>query len=317
MLFDIGIQREKMHFLSITDLKAKEIMELVKKGIEAKKRPSKYDNALKNKNLLILFEMPSLRTRLSFEVAMNQMGGHAVYYSISESTIGKKESIADFARVVSRYCDALTARIHSQKTLEKIAENSSIPVINALTSFEHPCQVLADFMTIYEKKRKLEGLKLAFVGDGNNNVTHSLLYGASLIGMDISVACPAGKTFSPQEKVVKEARAFAKRSGSKIEILRNPAQAVKGADAVYTDTWMSYRIPAKEKKNRLKAFRPFQVNKKLMGKAKKNALFMHCLPASRGYEVTDEVIDSRQSVVLDEAENRLHVQKALLFKLIK
>ncbi len=304
------------HFLTLTGMKQKEITFLINNALEIKKHPRRFASAMKNKNLLMIFEAPSLRTRLSFEVGMNQMGGHAIYYSLSESTLGKKESIKEFSRVASRYVDMVTARVYDHKMLEELARYSTVPVINSMTNDEHPCQILSDLMTIFEKKMTLR-LKLAYLGDGLNNVTHSLLYGCSLVGTDISVASPKGKEYEPAVNVVSTAKKFARASGSKIEITSDPKAAVKDADIIYTDSWMSYRIPHSMEKRRAKIFSPYQVNSKLMHLAKKDALFMHCLPATRGKEVTDDVIDSKQSIIIDQAENRLHAQKALMLRLMK
>ncbi|MBI4170353.1 MAG: ornithine carbamoyltransferase [Candidatus Aenigmarchaeota archaeon] len=304
------------HFLTLREMTKKDLTFLIKKGIEVKKHPEKFSAAMKNKNLLMLFEAPSLRTRLSFEIGMNQMGGNAIYYNLDESTLGKKEDIREFSRVVSRYADIVTARVYGQKTIEALAEYAEIPVINAMTNYEHPCQILSDLMTIYEKKKTFD-IKLVYLGDGLNNVTHSLLFGCSIMGIDISVATPKGKDYEPDANVVKIAKSFAMKSGSRIVITNKPEEAAKNADIVYTDSWMSYRIPKSREKQRLKIFQPYQVNRKIMQLAKNDALFMHDLPATRGQEVTNDVIDSRQSIVIDQAENRLHAQKALMLRLMK
>lgn len=303
-----------MHLICIKDFGPKIIKEVIDKTLEIKKNPQKYSQAMKQKTLLMLFQKPSLRTRVSFEVAMEQMGGHAIYYAAESGPLGKKESLADTAKVVERYCDVVMARVFEHKDLEEWAANSKIPIINALSNFEHPCQIISDFVTILEKKKKINGLKLAYLGDSNNNVTHSLLYGCSMIGIDISVGCPKGKEYEPQENVVKESKEFAKKTGSKIVITNNAQEAVKDADIVYTDSWMSYHIPGEKKEERIKVFKPYQVTSALMKLAKKDAIFMNCLPALRGYEQTAEVIDGKQSVVFDQAENRLHSEKAIILK---
>jgi ornithine carbamoyltransferase len=305
---------KRKNFVSLRDMSRAEMLNLVKKGIEIKANPKKYKQSLAGKNLLMLFEAVSVRTRLSFEMGMLQLGGHAAYYNISESTLGKKESVEDFARVVSRYVDCIMARVYDHDSIIKLAEHSTVPVINGMTNFSHPCQILSDLMTIQEKK-KLGKIKLAYLGDGFNNVTHSLLYGCSKMGIDISVASP--KQFLPDRNVAIDAIKFAKSAGSIVEITSDPRTAVAGADVVYTDSWMSYRIPKEQEKSRTKIFTPYQVNKKLMGYAKKDAIFMHCLPAARGAEVTGDVMDSKASVVFDQAENRMHAQKALLLWLMK
>ena len=304
------------HFITIRDSKKKDILSLIKTGLDIKKHPSKYKARMKGKNLVMFFEAPSLRTRLSFEIGINQMGGNGIYYQLSESTLGKKEDIHEFSRVASRYADIIMARVYKQKLVEDLAKFSSVPIINGMTNDEHPCQILSDLMTIFEKKKTFK-LRLAYLGDGFNNVTHSLLYGCALVGMDISVASPRGKEYEPDFNVVKKATEFAKISGSKIIITNNPEEAARNADIVYTDSWMSYRISKEQEAERIKAFMPYQVNSKIMALAKKNALFMHDLPAKRGMEVTDKVIDSKQSIIIDQAENRMHAQKALILWLMK
>lgn len=305
------------HFLTLSDASPEEIRSILKLSHEVKAHPEKYKDALFEKNLLMLFELPSLRTRISFEVGMEQLGGHGIYYLLSESTLGKKEGVKDFAKVVSRLCDAVMARVKHHHLVASIAEHSDIPVINALSDYAHPCQVLCDFMTIEEKKGSLAGLKLAFVGDGMNNMTHSLLEGCSRLGMHISVATPKGKEYSPRADVVTDAQKYAIQFDGSVTLTDDPIAAVRDADVVYTDSWMSYRVPHEEQEKRFALFKPYQVNAALMAHAKPDALFMHCLPAQRNVEVTDEVIDSANSVVYDQAENRLHGQKALLLWLFK
>jgi ornithine carbamoyltransferase len=264
--------------------------------------------------MLMLFEKPSLRTRISFEAAMTQLGGHAIYMDTKDAPLGKKESIADTAKVASRYCDIIMARLFKQEDIEELANNAAVPVINGLTDTFHPCQILSDMFTINEKKNKLKGLKLSFVGDGNNNITHDLLLGCSAAGINISVGCP--KQLMPQKWIVDIALKKAEISGSETKITHNPKEAVESADIVYTDTWFSYQIPKKEWKNRIKLLKPYQVNQELMSYAKKDAIFMNCLPAMRGYEQTADVIDGKQSIVFEQAENRLHMQKAIILKLL-
>ena len=302
------------HFLSLKDVSEKEVMDLIRQAMRIKKNPEKFSNGLKQKTLLMLFETPSLRTRLSFETGMTQLGGHAIAYHLGESTVGKKESVKDLAKVASRYSDIIMARVYSHEMLIEVARNATVPVINGMTNFEHPCQILSDLMTIYEKKGRLRGLKLAYVGDGFNNTTHSLLYGCSKVGMNISVASP--KKFMPDKKVVAEAKGFARKSKSSVEMTTDAKIAVSNADIVYTDSWMSYHVPENQKNMRKRIFKPYQVNKSLMRHAR-NAYFMHCLPAKRGDEVTSDVMDSKQSIVYDQAENRLHAQKALILWLME
>lgn len=305
------------NLLDLTEFNEAEILSLLTLADVVKKHPEKYQSALFKKTLLMIFEKLSLRTRVSFEVGMTQMGGHAIYYDLSTSPMGKKESIADTAKTASRYVDVIMARLSSHDNIVELAEHATVPVINALTNFSHPCQILADLQTIREKKGKLKGLKLAYCGDGNNNVTHSLLIGCSLVGMDISVGCPQRKEYEPQEHVVQQAIQYGKSSGSIVTITDNAQKAVANADIVYTDSWMSYHIPKEQEQERVQIFMQYQVNKELMKYAKKDALFMNCLPAQRGMEQTADIIDGPQSIVFDQAKNRLHVQKALLLKLLR
>jgi len=306
-----------MHLRSLNDLSKKELEEIIEESLEIKKNPEKFAQAMKGKTLLMLFEKPSLRTRVSFETGMTRMGGHAIFYSIKDSPLGKKESIEDTAKTASRYVNIIMARLFKQEDMDSLAENAEVPVINALTNKYHPCQIVADLLTIKEKKGKLKGIKLTYCGDSNNNVTHSLLLGCSMVGMNITVACPEGTEYEPQKDVVEKAKENAKETGSKVEIVNDAAEAVKDADVVYTDSWMSYHIKEEEKEARIKIFNPFQVNEVLMKKAKPDAIFMNCLPAIRGMEQTAEVIDGKQSVVFDEAENRLHTQNAIMLALMK
>ena len=302
------------HLLSLKELSKEDIEELISYASKIKKNQEKYHDTLKAKTLLMIFEKPSLRTRVSFEVGMTQLGGHAIFLDAKDAPLGKKETVSDTAKASSRYCDIIMARLFKQESMEELASNSSVPVINGLTDIFHPCQILSDLFTIHEKKGDLNGLKLSYVGDGNNNVTHSLLLGCSAVGINISIGCP--KEFPPQDWIVKLAERNAKKSGCKVEILNDSKKAVENADVVYTDSWMSYHIPKDQEKERVKLFTPFQVNQDLMDQAKKDAIFMNCLPAMRGYEQTADVIDGKQSVVFDQAENRLHMQKAIILKLL-
>jgi ornithine carbamoyltransferase len=305
------------HFLSIFDLSAKEIWQLFVLAKKLKKElKEKGENTplLKNKTLAMVFEKPSLRTRVSFETAMTQLGGHALYLAPADIGMGKRESISDVARVISSMADIIMARTFKHETIIELAKNSKVPVINGLSDLEHPCQILADYMTVWEKKGKLEGLTIGYVGDGENNVTHSLCLGAAILGMDFKYGSPKGYWMS--EKVVGKAKKLVKKTDVKILATDNPKKAVENVDVVVTDTWVSMGDEA-EKKQRMKIFKPYQVNQKLISLAKKEAIFMHCLPAYRGNEVASKVIDGKQSVVFQEAENRLHVQKALLLYLLK
>ena len=289
--------------------------DLISHTYKIKKNPEKYSDTLKDKTMLMIFEKPSLRTRISFETGMTQLGGHAIFQDVKDAPLGEKESIEDTAKTSSRYCDVIMARLFKQEYLEILANNAKVPVINGLTDIFHPCQILSDLFTIYEKKKKFKGLKLGYVGDGNNNITHSLLLGCSIVGIDISVGCP--DKYKPLWWVIDLAEKKAKKSGSKIEVINDAKKAVKDADIVYTDSWMSYHIPKTQEKERIKIFKPFQVNKGLMKHAKNNAIFMNCLPAMRGYEQTADVIDGKQSIVFDQAENRLHMQKTIILELLR
>jgi ornithine carbamoyltransferase len=263
---------------------------------------------LKGKALAMVFEKSSTRTRVSFEVGMVQLGGYALYLSASDLQLGRGETIADTARVLSRYVQGIMARVFAHQTILDLIQYASVPVVNGLSDFSHPCQGLADLFTVYEKKGRLAGLKLAYVGDGNN-VAHSLLYGCAKVGMNISLGCPKG--YEPRPEVVSQAKADGKKNGCQVEVVNDPREAARGADVVYTDVWASMG-QEKEHAERVKIFKPFQVNAKLVKEAKEDYIFMHCLPAHRGEEVTDEVADSPNSVIFDQAENRMHTQKALL-----
>jgi len=302
------------HLISLKDWSAEAIFEVLDLAVSVKAAPAQYADVLKQKTLLMIFEKPSLRTRISFEAGMTQLGGHAIYYDMSTSPMGGgKETIEDSIKVISRMCDLVMARLFNHSDLLEMAEHATIPIINALTDNSHPCQILADLLTIQEKKGSLKGLTLAYLGDGFNNVTHSLMHGCTKVGMNIRVGSPKGHM--PASDVVERCNAFAKESGCKLLVTDDPAEAVKGADVVYTDSWMSYHIPKDEEAARVEIFKPYQVNTALMAQAAPDAIFMNCLPAARGAEQTAEVIDGPQSVVFDEAENRLHAQKAVLLKL--
>jgi ornithine carbamoyltransferase len=297
------------HLLLISDMSGDEIQSLISEAIELK---DKWVTKHKNKVLALLFEKQSLRTRVSFEMAMRQLGGQVINLSQAEVGLGGRESVEDVARVLGRYVDIIAARTFSHKTVEKLAEYSGVPVINALSDLEHPCQALADLLTIYEKKGTLKGLTLGYIGDGNN-VAHSLMLASALTGMNFRIASPPG--YSVQDSILKQAQGYASKSGSNILWTTEPKTAVKDADIVYTDVWTSMGQEA-ETKQRQKAFAGYYVDSKMMALAKKDAIFMHDLPAHRGEEVTSDVIDGPQSVVFDQAENRLHAQKALLARLL-
>ena len=284
------------------------IFKMTKKLKEHIIPPSRQRRILEGKTLAMIFEKPSLRTRVSFETGIFQLGGHGIYLSPNDIGLGKRESIGDVAQTIGRMCDIIMARVFEHEKVTGLAKYAGIPVINALSDLEHPCQALADFYTILEHKGKFEGLKLAFIGDGNN-VAHSLMLLAAKVGMNFAIGCPKG--YEPDTKVTAQAKEFAKETGAKIEVTNDAVKAVSEADIVYTDVWASMGQEA-EAAERAKIFAPFQVNADLMKHAKPDAIFEHCLPAHRNSEVTDEVIDSPQSVVFDEAENRLHAQKAVM-----
>lgn len=301
----------KKDVLSITDLSREEIYELLESAadLKAKRKAGEFTEYLKHKSLGMIFEKSSTRTRVSFEVAMSDFGGHALYLNSKDIQVGRGETIEDTARTLSGYLHGLMARVMSHETVKKLAEYSTIPVINALSDREHPCQILGDFMTIMEYKHKFEGLKFAWVGDGNN-VCNSALLGSAIMGMEFVVACPKG--YEPKAEFLEQAKAL----GGKFSITDDPKAAAKDADIIYTDVWVSMGDEAEQEK-RLKDFASFQVNTKLLSFAKPDVIVMHCLPARRGLEITDEVMDGPHSVVFEEAENRLHAQKALILKLMR
>ncbi|MFB0559548.1 MAG: ornithine carbamoyltransferase [Dehalococcoidales bacterium] len=296
--------------LSISDLTSEDIRLLISDAVDMKAEG--WLSLLSRKTLALVFEKPSLRTRVSFEVAMQQLGGQTIYLSPAEVGLGERESVSDVARVLSRYVDAIAARTFSHQTLEMLASYSRVPVINALSDLEHPCQALADLLTIYEKKGELQGLTLAFVGDGNN-VAHSLLLAASLTGISFRIASPAGYTV--QDRMLRLAQEYAMGSGAEIFCTEEPHLAVNGADVVYTDVWTSMGQEA-EAEQRRRLFANYQVNSELLSLAEEDAILMHPLPAHHGEEVAEDILDSPQSVVFDQAENRMHLQKALLAEIL-
>ena len=303
------------HLVCLSDWSAEEVKETLKMAEKLKyerKNGIMHNHMLKGKTLGLIFSKSSTRTRVSFEVAMYQLGGYSMFLSANDIQLGRGETVSDTARTLSRYIDGIMIRTYKQSDVEELAAYGTIPIINGLTDSQHPCQILADLQTVKEYKGKLSGLKLAYVGDGNN-VANSLLIGCAKVGMNISVATPEG--YECDEKSVEIAKKAALESGSVVNTGYDPFEAVKDADVVYTDTWVSMGMES-EKEKRVKTFMPYQVNNELMSKAKPDAIFMHCLPAYRGYEVTADVIDGPQSVVFDEAENRLHAQKAVLVKLM-
>lgn len=299
----------KKDVLKMSDLTKSDIESLVTRAIEFKAGKDANACPLIGKNIGLFFEKPSTRTRLSFEAGIYQLGGNAICMNPDEIQLGRGESLSDTGRTISRYLNAFMMRTFSHATLETLAAHSTIPVINGLSDTHHPCQALADVMTLLEKKGHLEGLKVAFIGDGNN-VCNSLIEAAAIMGFHLTVASPEG--FEPHNEILEESRAKAK---SEIIVLRDPREAVGMADAVYTDVWVSMG-QEQEAEHKKKKFREYQINAKLLSCARNNAIVLHCLPAHRGEEITDEVIDGPQSVVFDQAENRLHTQKALLEMLV-
>lgn len=280
---------------------------------KAKLRSGERWEPLKGRTLGMIFEKSSTRTRVSFEVGMFQLGGHALYLNPNDLQLGRGETIEDTARVLSRYVDAIMYRAFSHEKMVALARHATVPVINALDDLEHPCQILADLLTVREHRGKLKGLRLAYLGDGNN-VCNSLLLGCAMVDMDITVGCPKG--YEPNGEILDKAKEIARRTGSQVRILHDPAEAARGADVLYTDVWVSMGME-KEREDRERIFAPYQINGATVARAAKDCIVLHCLPAHRGLEITDDVVDGPHSVVFDEAENRLHVQKALLVDLLR
>jgi len=304
------------HLLKISDFTKVESEKIINKAIEIKANMEKYSTILKNKTLLMLFEKPSLRTRISFETGMEQLGGHAIFYSIKDSPLGKKENIHDTAKVASRFVDLIAARVFKREDIRELAKHSDVPVINMLDDFAHPCQILSDFQTIKEKKNRLKDLKLSYFGDAHNNVTYDLMRMTAMFGLKMDVACPKSVEYSPEQEVLDEVAELSRNTGAEVSIIDNAMEAAKESDIVYTDSWMSYGIPEEQEEERKKIFMPYQVTSNVMSAAKLDAIFMNCLPAMRGYEQTTDVIDGSQSIVFDQAENRLHAQKAIILFLL-
>ncbi len=298
------------HLISLNDLTLEEIEQILNlsEKLKTQQKGGVTHHHLSGKSLGMIFTKSSTRTRVSFEVGMYQLGGYALFLSSNDIQIGRGETIYDTAQVLSRYIDGIMIRTFDHSDVEDLAKYGNIPVINGLTDLMHPCQILADLFTVYEHKGTLQGLKMAYLGDGNN-IAHSLLHGCSKVGMDIAIGAPKG--YQCDEKIVSEAKEAATISGSNVIITEDPVEAIKDADVVYTDTWVSMGQES-EKQSRVKIFEPYRVDGNLFSKAKEDAIFLHCLPAYRGYEVTQEILDGSQSVVFDEAENRLHVQKAIM-----
>ena len=302
-------------FVSMADFNREEIEQVLKytEVLKLQRKVREPHPVLQGRTLAMIFEKSSTRTRVSFETGMLQLGGHAIYLSSRDMQLGRGETIADTAQVLSRYVDCIMARTFKHQTVQDLAQYATCPVINGLSDWEHPCQILGDFFTIYEKRGRLEGLKMAYLGDGNN-VAHSLMLGAALMGMHYAGGHPEG--YLPEAAVVSQARELGKRAGARIESFTDAAEAVRDADVIYTDVWTSMGQEGEEAK-RIQALQPYQVNGDLIRKAPGHCLVMHCLPAHRGEEISADVLDGPQSIVFDEAENRLHAQKALMAMLIR
>jgi len=310
----MAINMKGKDLISINDLNQEEVAQILETAEIMKLRHYSHEEQplLKGKVLGMIFQKPSLRTRVSFEVGMIQLGGAAIYLGPEDIKLGQREATKDIAQVLSRYVDGIMARTFSHEIILELANYSSVPVINGLSDLLHPCQILGDLLTIKEKKGRLSNLKLAYLGDGNN-VAHSLLFGAVKVGMDIVLATPSN--YEPKSEIVEQAKKDAKKMGSRVEIIHNPLKAADEADIIYTDVWTSMGFE-KERETRKDVFRPYQINQDLVNRAKDDVIILHCLPAHRGEEITDEVIDGPHSVVIDQAENRLHAQKAILALLL-
>jgi ornithine carbamoyltransferase len=307
---EMALNLKGRDFLALADYKPDEIRYLIDLAIELKKKQKAGEayQPLKGKTLGMIFEKSSTRTRVSFEVGMYQLGGHALFLSKNDLQLGRGETIWDTAQTMSRYLDGIMIRTYAHRTVIELARGATIPVINGLTDYAHPCQVLADYQAVLEHKGKLEGLKIAYIGDGNNMV-HSLLVGAAKLGMHMSVASPEG--YEPDPELVKQTKEIGGETGASIQVVRDPREAIENADVVYTDVWASMGFEEEQKEREI-AFANYQVNEALTAHAKSDYIFMHCLPAHRGEEVSAEVIDGKHSIVFDEAENRLHAQKAIM-----
>jgi ornithine carbamoyltransferase len=303
----------KRDFLSIADWSSRELNDMLALSAQIKSNPQRYRTALAGMSVATIFEKQSLRTHVTFDVGIYQLGANSVYLTQSDISLGKRESIYDTGKNLERWVDAVVVRTYAHKTCTDLAKAMRIPVVNALTDFEHPCQAVGDFLTVQEHLGEFAGRTFAFIGDGNN-VCHSLMLMAAKVGMNFVAATPKG--YEPSAKLVKAAIAAGKKTGATISVVNSAKDGVKKASVIYSDVWTSMGQEA-EREERLRIFKSFQVNEKLMAGAKSKAIFMHCLPAHRGEEVTDGVMDSKQSVVFDEAENRLHTQKAVLVTLLK
>lgn len=303
----------KKNFVSVLDLgnDIEKVIQLSTRLKDPEIKNSHY-NKLKNKSMAMIFEKSSTRTRVSFEVAMTQLGGHSLFLSPKDLQLARGETVADTARVLSRYVNIIMYRAFDHNMMNELAKHSTVPVINALDNVEHPCQIIADLVTVLEHKSTLRGMNFVYVGDGNN-VCNSLLLGAASVGMNMTAACPEG--YYPDSEILQKAQKIAVEKNCEIKLLQDPLEAVAGCDVIYTDVWVSMGDEA-EKAKREAIFQPFQVNKELLKAAKPDCIVMHCLPAHRGQEITDEVLESQQSVIFDQAENRLHAQKAIILYLL-
>jgi ornithine carbamoyltransferase len=299
-------------FLSLREVEAQDLESVFKLAEKMKKDPAAFYGKLKGKSLALLFQKPSIRTRVSFQIGISELGGESVYMDPQELPLGERESIRDVARVLSRYCDAVVVRTYQHADVEEFAKYATVPVINGLSDRFHPCQTLADLFTIREKFKTLDKINIAYIGDGNN-VLNSLLYGVGKLGVNLAIATPRG--YEPSEEILRDIKLMAKESGSKITLSNNPFTAIKNAHAIYTDVWVSMG-QEKQRDQRLRDFQPFQVNSAIVNKAPKDSMILHCLPAHRGEEITEEVIEHPRSAIFDQAENRLHTQKALLYLLL-
>ena len=299
------------HVLSDFDLSSEELSQVLSLSAEIKGNPEKYLHSLEGETLIMLFELPSLRTRISFEAGMSQLGGHAIFYGVSEGGFSRSETLEDGVAVLSRYSSCIMARVLKQEAMEKIGASATVPVINGMTEKYHPCQNMADLLTIQEKKGSLDGLKIAYVGDGGCNTAASTIIGCTSMGMNVNVVCPDDPQYSPNPGLLEKVKG---NKGS-VKVVHDPSKGVKDADIIYTDVWISAGME-EEKQKRMKMFPPYQVNTELVKEAKAGCIVMHCLPAHRGLEITSEVMDSPQSVVVDQAENRMHAQKGLLYWLL-
>jgi ornithine carbamoyltransferase len=304
---------KKKDFISVRNWSASELDEVLKLAVAVKADPRKYGRKLEGKALAMIFEKPSLRTRVSFDVGIHQLGGFSICLTQAEINLGKREAVGDVAKNLERMVQGIMIRTFNHEIVEEMAEEACIPVINGLTDFSHPCQAIADYLTVFEVKGKIRGIRIAYIGDGNN-VAHSLIYGAARFGAHLSVASPEG--YGPHPKVVEWAQQNAAETGCTITVTQDPSAAVEGADVIYTDVWAGMGLES-EAAERQRVFQSYQVNDALVSHANTDFVFMHCLPAHRGLEVSDSVIDSKHSIVFQQAENRVHAQKAILLSLMQ